>query len=109
MPTPRALWHSRGYAQPFLAHRCRPPHRRKAGRGSGPPATTPMPKTLICDCNRTMPLDPKALGAALHEELTLHSTLCRREAGAFQQAVCSGDTVLVACTQEERLFTELAG
>lgn len=56
-----------------------------------------------------MPLDPKALGAALHEELTLHSTLCRREAGAFQQAVCSGETVLVACTQEERLFTELAG
>ncbi len=56
-----------------------------------------------------MPLDPKALGAALHEELTLHSTLCRREAGAFQQAACSGQAVVVACTQEERLFTELAG
>ena len=55
-----------------------------------------------------MPLDPRALGTALHEELTLHSTLCRREAGAFQQAVRSGETVLVACTQEQRLFTELA-
>ncbi|MEJ8839223.1 4Fe-4S binding protein [Ramlibacter sp. AN1133] len=63
--------------------------------------------TLICDCNKTMPLDPKALGRALDEDLTLHSTLCRREAGAFQQAVKSGADVVVACTQERRLFGEL--
>lgn len=54
-----------------------------------------------------MPLDPEALGQALGEKLTLHSTLCRREAGAFQQAVRSGDDVVVACTQEKRLFGEL--
>ncbi len=54
-----------------------------------------------------MPLDSRALGTVLHEELTLHSTLCRREAGAFQQAVRSGDAVVVACTQEQRLFGEL--
>lgn len=54
-----------------------------------------------------MPLNAKALGQALHENLTLHSTLCRREAGAFQQALQSGDEVIVACTQEQRLFTEL--
>ena len=60
--------------------------------------------TLICDCNQTMPLDAKALGQALDEDLTLHSTLCRREAGAFQKAVRSGDEVVVACTQEQRLF-----
>lgn len=54
-----------------------------------------------------MPLDPKALGRALDENLTLHSTLCRREAGAFQQAVKTGDEVVVACTQEKRLFAEL--
>ena len=63
--------------------------------------------TLICDCNQTMPLNAKALGQALHEDLTLHSTLCRREAGAFQQAIQSGDEVIVACTQEQRLFAEL--
>ena len=39
--------------------------------------------TLICDCNKTMPLQEKILGAALGEELTLHSSLCRREAGDF--------------------------
>ena len=64
--------------------------------------------TLICDCNQTMPLDPRSLGAALNENLTIHSTLCRREAGAFQKALLSGDDVVVACTQEVRLFGELA-
>ncbi|MBE7369513.1 4Fe-4S binding protein [Ramlibacter pallidus] len=63
--------------------------------------------TLICDCNKTMPLDAKSLGRALDEDLTLHSTLCRREAGAFQQAVKTGADVVVACTQEKRLFAEL--
>ena len=55
-----------------------------------------------------MPLDPRSLGAALNETLTLHSTLCRREAGAFEAALKTGDDVVVACTQERRLFTELA-
>ena len=64
--------------------------------------------TLICDCNQTMPLQAKSLGAALNENLTLHSSLCRREAGEFVKAVQSGDEVVVACTQEKRLFAELA-
>jgi ferredoxin len=64
--------------------------------------------TLICDCNQTMPLNAKALGAALDEDLTLHSTLCRREAGDFQKAIKGSDDVVVACGQEQRLFTELA-
>jgi len=55
-----------------------------------------------------MPLDAQTLGVALHEPLTLHSTLCRRQAGAFQQALASGDEVVVACTQESRLFQEIA-
>ncbi len=55
-----------------------------------------------------MPLDPKGLGAVLNENLTLHSTLCRREAGAFQQALGQGEDVVVACTQEARLFGEIA-
>jgi ferredoxin len=55
-----------------------------------------------------MPLQAQALGLALGENLTLHTTLCRREAGHFQKAVKTGDTVVVACTQEKRLFSELA-
>jgi ferredoxin len=55
-----------------------------------------------------MPLQPAKLGTALNETLTLHSSLCRREAGAFQKAIQSGDDVVVACTQEKRLFAEVA-
>jgi ferredoxin len=64
--------------------------------------------TLICDCNQTMPLSPQTLGAALNEKLTLHSALCRREAGAFIKAAQAGEDLVVACTQEARLFGELA-
>jgi ferredoxin len=63
--------------------------------------------TLICDCNKTMPLQAKTLGSALGEELALHSSLCRREAGSFQQAVKGSADVVVACTQERRLFGEI--
>ena len=55
-----------------------------------------------------MPLQTHRLGGTIHENLSLHSSLCRREAGAFQQAIQSGDDMVVACTQEKRLFMELA-
>ena len=59
-----------------------------------------------------MPLDQsaltKALGADASDGLqTLHTTLCRREAAAFQRAAKSGEDLVVACTQESRLFVEL--
>jgi ferredoxin len=66
-------------------------------------------KTLICNCNRTMPLDSALLTKALGQTTptTVHTTLCRREAPEFQRAAKSGDDLLVACTQESRLFLEL--
>lgn len=63
--------------------------------------------TLICDCNRTMPLAPEELSRALGEPLAPHSLLCRSQAGDFQQAIRGTDTVVVACTQEARLFGEI--
>jgi ferredoxin len=64
--------------------------------------------TLICDCNKTMPLDAASLGRTLREALTPHSSLCRREAGDFQRALQGSADVVVACTQEQRLFSEIA-
>jgi ferredoxin len=67
-------------------------------------------KTLkVCSCNHTLPLDAKALARALKvgEPLTLHHELCRKDAGAFQAAVGGSDEVIVACTQESALFSEL--
>ena len=55
-----------------------------------------------------MPLQPKILESVLHESLTVYTTLCRREAPAFQQALATGEELVVACTQESRLFNELA-
>ena len=62
-----------------------------------------------------MPLDRPALQAALRKTPGAsaegveapHTLLCRREAGAFQRAAKAGDDLLVACTQESRLFLEL--
>ncbi|MBW8830809.1 MAG: 4Fe-4S binding protein [Burkholderiales bacterium] len=59
-----------------------------------------------------MPLDPVALAKSLPPDAadglqTLHTTLCRREAGAFQRAAKSGDDLVIACTQESRLFLQL--
>jgi len=68
---------------------------------------------LICNCNETMPIDGPALGRALGSDAkgaeVVHSLLCRREAGAFQRAAKDSADLLVACTQESRLFLELAG
>ena len=55
-----------------------------------------------------MPLNPRVLGDALDEDLTLHTALCRRDAPAFQKACRSKDELVVACTQESQLFTELS-
>jgi ferredoxin len=55
-----------------------------------------------------MPLDPRALSASLNEPLTLHTNLCRREAAEFLKTASSSDELVVACTQETRLFNELA-
>lgn len=52
-----------------------------------------------------MPLDAAALKASGAD--TVHTLLCRREAGAFQRAAKSGEELLVACTQESALFLEL--
>ena len=48
------------------------------------------------------------LGQSLSEPLTLHTALCRRDVGAYLQAVQGNDDVVVACTQEQRLFSDLA-
>jgi ferredoxin len=68
-------------------------------------------KTLrVCSCNRTVPLDASALAAALGtgEPLKVHDQLCRNDAGAFQAALGASDDVIVACTQEAALFSEIA-
>ena len=66
-------------------------------------------KTLhICSCNGTMPLDAAALARALDlaGPLPLHTELCQKELARFTDHA-EGD-LLVACTQEARLFGDVA-
>ncbi len=66
-------------------------------------------KTLhLCSCNATMPLDADALARVLELSGTpeLKTMLCQKELAAFTDR-SSGD-VVVACTQEARLFGDVA-
>ncbi len=66
-------------------------------------------KTIhLCTCNGTMPLDGEALARALElaGPLPLHTELCQKELARF--AAHAGGDVLVACTQEARLFGDVA-
>jgi ferredoxin len=66
-------------------------------------------KTLkLCSCNDSMTLDAKALAAALKQRtpLAVHRELCRKEAGLIRDALGEPE-LLVACTQEAPLFSEL--
>ena len=62
----------------------------------------------LCSCNGTMPLDREALARAL--ELSgvpvARSMLCQKELAAF--AGNSAGEVVVACTQEAKLFGDVA-
>jgi ferredoxin len=62
----------------------------------------------LCSCNGTMPLDAAALARALALAGTpaVHMMLCQKELAAFAGRA-AGD-VVVACTQEAKLFGEVA-
>jgi ferredoxin len=68
------------------------------------------PKIFICSCEDTMPLDVAAVkrGCRGAEVSTAHQ-LCRAELEKFRAAAATGTPLLVGCTQEAPLLTELAG
>ena len=70
-------------------------------------------RVLVCDCEASMPLDAEKLAEACRAvggegEIELNTQLCRAQLGNFQRAILGQEPVLVACTQEAPLFTELA-
>jgi len=64
---------------------------------------------LICSCEDTMPLDADAVrrgcGGA---KVTTANHLCRTQIERFQSAIAGGDPLIVGCTQEAPLFSEIA-
>ena len=68
-----------------------------------------IPKILLCNCAKTMAVDGDAIGAALGgDALAVHTQLCRTDMAAYETALGGGGPLLVACTQEAPLFSEVA-
>ncbi|MBC7952419.1 MAG: 4Fe-4S binding protein [Rhodospirillaceae bacterium] len=66
-------------------------------------------RVLVCSCEGTMPVDGKAVAAALGAEPPqVFHQLCRAQLAAYGDALASGESLMVACRQEAPLFAELA-
>lgn len=65
---------------------------------------------LICSCEDTMPLDAGAVRRGCKgAQVSTARNLCRTEVDKFRAAAASGEPIIVGCTQEAPLFSELAG
>ena len=64
---------------------------------------------LICSCEDTMPLDADAVrrGSRGAQVATAHQ-LCRAEIDRYRAATATGTPLIVGCTQEAPLFSEVA-
>ena len=68
------------------------------------------PNILICSCEDTMPLDGSAVGRGCRgAEVATARQLCRAELEKFRAAAAGGGPLIVGCTQETPLFSEVAG
>ena len=64
-------------------------------------------KVLVCTCEGTMAMDPKALAKAVDGGAPdAISQLCRAQLEVFEDAAAAHGSLLVACTQEAPIFLE---
>jgi ferredoxin len=64
---------------------------------------------LICSCEDTMPLDADMVRRGCRgARVTTARQLCRAELARFRAAASAGDRLVVGCTQEAPLFSEIA-
>jgi ferredoxin len=67
------------------------------------------PHLMVCTCEKTMPLDARAIGGACTGRITQANQLCGLEIERFKAALADGVAITIACTQEAPLFREVAG
>lgn len=67
-------------------------------------------RLLVCNCERTMELDAGKLksGLGLTGEPVVYTHLCRSQIDSYEKALDGEEPVIVACTQESPLFSEIA-
>ncbi len=66
------------------------------------------PRLLVCSCEKTMPLDERALAAGCGGAITRADQLCGAQLDVFRAALAQGAPLTIACTQEAALFSEVA-
>ncbi|MEL6287580.1 MAG: 4Fe-4S binding protein, partial [Pseudomonadota bacterium] len=66
---------------------------------------------LLCSCDKTMSVDAGLIASALGIDAAppVFDQLCRAQMPGFEKALAAGGPVMVACTQEAPLFSEVAG
>src|SRR5262249_4511045 len=67
------------------------------------------PKIIICSCEDTMPVDAATIRRGCRGDVSTAHQLCRAELEKFRAAAAGDAPLLVGCTQEAPLFSELAG
>jgi len=69
-------------------------------------------KIKICSCNQTMPVNAGVAARIAQildaDQVQASDMLCRRDIPRFMEALDGSEEVIVACTQERGLFSELA-
>src|SRR5436305_12022088 len=66
------------------------------------------PQILICSCEDTMPLDAEAVRRGCRGSVSTAHHLCRAEIDHFRAAAAGGNPLIIGCTQEAPLFSEVA-
>jgi ferredoxin len=66
------------------------------------------PHVLICSCEDTMPLDAEVVRRGCRASVMTAHNLCRAEIDRFRAAAAQGEPLIVGCTQEAPLFSEVA-
>ena len=67
-----------------------------------------MTRTLICNCNHSMPLDDAFFKKHVEGHEKMYDGLCRQDIGEFIRNVEKGEEIIVACTQERELFNAIS-
>ena len=63
---------------------------------------------LICSCEDTMPLDADAVRRGCGAQVATADHLCRAQIERFRSAIAGAEPLIVGCTQEAPLFSEIA-
>src|SRR5260370_13285019 len=66
------------------------------------------PHLMICTCEKTMPLDARAIGHVCTGRITQANQLCGLDLDRYKAALADGGPITVACTQEAPRFNDVA-